>query len=148
MTTYPLVRTIYLYLFALVGLTLLTIGAVRFVYMGLKVFIFTQADKQQEIMYKQPPFASLPQERINQIAQAPVNTGLTADEKVSVEQWLADYKNWQEQNNKFDYLTSQRQNEASMNLALMLVGVPLYLFHWRLIKKDTKAKELAEKENE
>ncbi len=148
MTKYPLVRTIYLYLFALVGLTLLTIGAVRFVYMGLKVYIFTQADKQQEIMYKQPAVAPYPLEKINQITQAPANTGLTSDEKTAIEQWLVDYKNWQEQNQKFDFLTSQRQNEASMNLALILVGLPLYLFHWRLIKRETKAKEIAEKKNE
>ena len=41
---HSLVRTIYLYLFALVGLALLTIGAVRFVAMGLKAFVFTKAD--------------------------------------------------------------------------------------------------------
>jgi hypothetical protein len=148
MTKYPLVRTIYLYLFALVGLTLLTIGAVRFVYMGLKVFVFTKADQQQAIYNKMPPVAPLSIEKLNQISQQPVNTGLTADEKAQVEAWLVQYKDWQEQNKNFDAIVSQRQNEASMNLALMLVGVPLYLFHWRLIKKDTRAKELAEKKNE
>ena len=39
-THYPLIRTIYLYLFALLGLALLTIGGVRFVDMGLKAFVF------------------------------------------------------------------------------------------------------------
>ena len=141
MTKYPLVRTIYLYLFALVGLTLLTIGAVRFVYMGLKVFVFTKADQQQEIYNKMPPSAPYSLDKINQTAQAPANTGLTAEEKVIIENWLASYKTWQEQNANFDPITSQRQNEASMNLALILVGLPLYFFHWRIIKRETKQRE-------
>jgi len=48
-----LVRTIYLYIFALLGLVLLIIGGVNFVNMGLKAFIFTQADEEQRILYKQ-----------------------------------------------------------------------------------------------
>ncbi len=143
MTKYPLVRTIYLYLFALVGLTLLTIGAVRFVYMGLKVFVFTKADLQQTIYNKMPPIAPVSIEKLNQTTQQPANTGLSADEKAQIQQWLTQYKDWQIQNDKFDPLVSQRQNEASMNLALILVGLPLYFFHWRIIKRETKQREAA-----
>ncbi len=143
MTRYPLVRTIYLYLFALVGLTLLTIGTVRFVYMGLKVFVFTQADQQQIIYNKMPPSAPYSIEKLNQAAGQPVNTGLTAEEKVNLEQWLVQYSDWKVQNDKFDPIVSQRQNEASMNLALILVGLPLYFFHWRIIRQETKQREVA-----
>ncbi|GAG22415.1 unnamed protein product, partial [marine sediment metagenome] len=52
---HPLVRTIYLYLFALVGLALLTIGAVRFVDMGLKAFVFTKAEELQRLYEAMPP---------------------------------------------------------------------------------------------
>jgi len=141
MTKYPLVRTIYLYLFALVGLTLLTIGAVRFVYMGLKIFVFTKADQQQEIYNRMPPSAPFALDKINQVAQAPANTGLSAEEKMMIESWLTSYKTWEEQNAKFDPIVSQRQDEASMNLALILVGLPLYFFHWRIIRRETKQRE-------
>ena len=45
-THYPLIRTIYLYLFALLGLVLLTIGSIRFVDMALRAFVFTKADQE------------------------------------------------------------------------------------------------------
>jgi len=49
MEKHSLVRTIYLYLFALVGLTLLVIGTVRFVDMGLKAFVFTKAEQAEKV---------------------------------------------------------------------------------------------------
>lgn len=52
---YPLIRTIYLYLFALLGLVLLTIGGVRFVDMGLKAFVFTKAEEEVRLIYDQVP---------------------------------------------------------------------------------------------
>ena len=31
---------------------------------------------------------------------------------------------------------SNRQREAAESIAFVLVGVPLYFYHWRVIKKD------------
>lgn len=39
------VRLIYLYLFSLIGLLIVVIGTVRMVDLGLKVFVFKDADK-------------------------------------------------------------------------------------------------------
>lgn len=44
MNKYPLIRKIYLYLFALIGLVLITIGSVQLINLGLKVYVFTKAD--------------------------------------------------------------------------------------------------------
>lgn len=131
---YPLIRTIYLYLFALLGLVLLTIGGVRFIDMGLKAFIFTKAEEEQRIMYKEPPFAPMAAPRLEKLSE---EKELSPEEKVLAKQWLADYKAWQENRSKVDPVTAQRHRNASLNLALILVGLPLYLYHWRLIKKET-----------
>jgi len=55
MKKHSLVRTIYLYIFALLGLVLLIIGGVNFLNMGLKAFIFTQAEEEQRLLYKEMP---------------------------------------------------------------------------------------------
>ena len=68
---------------------------------------------------------------------------MTPDEKTAIVQWLADYNSWKEQRDKLDPITSQRQRDASSNLAMILVGLPLYFFHWRIIRKDANAKGLA-----
>jgi len=140
MNNYPLVRTIYLYLFALLGLVLMTIGGVRFIDMGLKAFIFTKAEEEQRLYNKQPPMP-IQIERIEKIATTQDTTDLTDDEKATIRQWLNDYKSWQEQQSKFDYIISKRHKDASFNLALIIVGLPLYLYHWGIIKRETKRKK-------
>ena len=138
MKHYPLIRTIYLYLFTLLGLVLLTIGGVRFVDMGLKAFVFTKAEEEQRLIYKQPSYIPYPVQRIEEFQEG---EGLSEEEKVAIKQWLADYKDWKERRSQIDPVTARRHRDASFNLALILIGFPLYLYHWRIIRKETKNKE-------
>jgi len=140
MKHYPLIRTIYLYLFALFGLVLLTISGVRFVDMGLKAFIFTKAEEEQRLIYQQIPIPySVPRiEKFQQEIEEEKEVCLSEEEKVNIEQWLADYKDWKEKRSKIDYVIARRHREASLNLAMILIGLPLYLYHWRIIKRETK----------
>jgi hypothetical protein len=139
MEKHSLVRTVYLYIFAMLGLVLLTIGGVRFADMGLKAFVFTKADEEQRLYNKQPSFAPMPTDKIESLA-SDSQTTLSESERQSIQQWLSDYKNWQEQRANIDPITAQRHRDASLNLALILIGLPLYLYHWATIKKDAKAK--------
>jgi len=142
MEKHPLIRTIYLYLFAIVGLVLLVIGTVRFLDMGLKAFIFKQADAPERLMQKfscQNVFyapVSLEKLDVNQ-----TSTVFTAEEQTAIKTFLDNYKKCQEEGANINYVTSQRQRDASSNLAMILVGLPLYLYHWRVISKETKKRE-------
>lgn len=149
MKKYTLVRTIYLYIFALLGLVLLIIGSVNFLNMGLKAFIFTQADEESRIFSKQIPIPTVPRiENIGQDIEEGKDICLSAEEKVYVESWLADYNNWKESMSKIDPITSRRHRDASINLSLILIGLPLYLYHWRIIKKETEEKEKINKDED
>jgi hypothetical protein len=130
----PLIRTIYLYLFALVGLALLAIGTVRLVDLGMKALIFTQADQSQRIYARMPPSAPIPNEKID---KAQASADLTPEEKAALKQWLVDYQTWQDAQAKLDPVQEQRQRDASTSLALLFVGLPLYLYHWGTIRKET-----------
>jgi len=131
------VRTVYLYLFALVGLAVLVIGGVRFIDMGLKAFVFTQAEEEQRFFSPQPPMP-YPLEVVENLQD---EEGLSEEQKAAIQRWLADYENWKEKSSNFDYLTARRHRDASLNLALILVGFPLYFFHWRIIKRELKKEE-------
>jgi len=136
MAKYSLVRTIYLYLFAILGLVLMTIGSVRFLDMALKAFVFTQAEEEERAMYKEPFYAPMPVDRLE---KASIGTAtLSVEEKANLTQWLGEYKNWKETRSKVDLVVARRHRNASLNLAMMLIGLPLYLFHWRVIQKETK----------
>jgi hypothetical protein len=140
-----LIRTIYLYLFAIVGLTLLVIAGVNFLNMGLKAFIFTKADDQLRIDYKQMPMAPVAVEKLNQISQDTSQgkqVTLSENEVQQIDQWLADYKNYQETRAKIDPVSTQRQQSASINLAMIIIGLPLYLYHWGIIRRETKKQEI------
>ena len=131
---YPLIRTIYLYVFALVGLILVIIAGVRFLDMGLKYFIFTEAEQEQRIAELRPP-SSYSLEKVEEIKN---NEELTDEQRKAINQWVEDYRNWEEKSKEVNPVTSRRHREASNNLAMILIGLPLYLYHWNLIKKETK----------
>lgn len=137
-----LIRTIYLYLFTIVGLALLTAGGVRFVSMGLKAFVFTKADEPQRIQQKYYNYISAPIP-VATVEKYQEGKELSEEEKATVKQLLEDYKKWQEESAKIDYVTSERHRDAATNLALILVGLPLYLYHWSVIKRETKEKNQA-----
>ncbi len=143
MQHYPLIRTIYLYLFSILGLVLLTIGGVRFVDMGLKAFVFTKAEEEQRLIHQQAPIPySVPRiEKFQQEIEEGKEICLSEEEKTNIEYWLADYKDWKERRSKIDYVTARRHRDASLNLAMILIGFPLYLYHWRIIKRETKNRE-------
>ena len=131
------IRTIYLYLFALLGLIFLTIGCVRFLDMGLKAFVFTKAEEEQRMNYKQPP---VNYEMIQRLEKVSTEEGeeFSDKEKIQIKNMIESYKKWEEEVDKIDPITSRRHRDASINLSLMLVGLPLYLYHWFVIKKETK----------
>lgn len=106
----PLIRKIYLYLFALVGLFMITVGSARLVNLALKVYIFQEADRYYE--YPVPR---------------------TIDEKAGGTT-QPDPKELEEFNRK--QTRSQRQRELAESLAWILVGLPLWLYHWTVIKKE------------
>lgn len=114
MNKHPLIRKIYLYIFALVGLVLITIGCVRLVGLALKTYIFTKADVYYEYPAAKP--VSAPGKEVEYV-QPP---------KEEIEA----YQNEQR--------TSDRQRDAAESLAMIVIGIPLYLYHWSVIKKDKK----------
>ena len=135
-----LVRTIYLYIFTLLGLVLLIIGGVNFLNMGLKAFIFTQAEEEQRILYKQipTPFSASKIDNLEKEIDEENQVCLSEEEKSNIENWLIDYNNWKETNLKIDPVVARRHRDASLNLSLILIGFPLYLYHWRIIKREIK----------
>lgn len=128
------VRTVYLYMMALLGLVLLTIGGVRMLDLGLKAFVFTQAEQEQRVSMLQPPMPVM-MERMERIDRGD-EPDLTPQERAAVRQWLQDYERWREQADRVDPITSRRQRTASSALALILIGLPLYGYHWRLIRRE------------
>lgn len=112
------IRLLYLYLFSFVGLIITVFGAVRLIELGLKVYIFKDADKY-EYSYVKPVYPPDDEMRIS-----------TEEAKMQEEEQKA----IQDREN-----TRQRQREAAGALAMIIVGFPLYKYHWSVIQKENKS---------
>jgi hypothetical protein len=104
------VRLIYLYLFSFVGLLTVVIGSVRLVDLGLKVFVFPDADRYE---FTSPKIPGEP---------SPVN-----EEEMKMQAARDQTRN--------------RQRDLSNSIAMIAVGLPLYLYHWKTIQKENKSKK-------
>ncbi len=62
--------------------------------------------------------------------------GLTDVEKASVRSWIADYERWDEQRAAYDAVAARRERQLATALALVFVGIPVYLYHWLTIRKE------------
>lgn len=136
MKTPSVVRTVYLYLFSLIGLCLIVIGGVRLVDMGLKAFIFTAADESRKISMTTPPYPPTSDAKLS--ADKDV---LTEEDKAAIERWRVDYENWKTVESKRDYVKEERSRNAAESIALILVGLPLYFYHWSTVRKEHSKKD-------
>lgn len=132
MQTRSRVRTVYLYGVSLLGIVLLTIGTVRLVDLGLKALVFTGAEEDERFYAMQPPPPPVRIERLGVAGEA----DLDAEERAMLRQWIADYRLWKERTSRIDPVSARRQRTASSSLALVLIGLPLYLYHWRLVRRE------------
>jgi hypothetical protein len=148
MKRHPLVRTIYLYLFTLVGLTLLTIGVVQLVGLGLKIYVFPMAEEE---LYKPVVPLLVPGESTGEATADDIQkmaevcqseSSLSKEQQDLLGSWLEDYQEQKESRlGSEDIKMIKRQRTAAWALALILIGLPLYLYHWLTIKKEIKKEE-------
>lgn len=105
------IKLLYLYLFSFIGLLVSVIGSIQLVDLALKVYVFKEADRYE---YAIPQKITTPEGK----------------EIKRSEEEIKEEKRIQESEYK-----KQRQRQASTAISMILVGFPLYLYHWSLIKK-------------
>lgn len=101
-------RLLYLYLFSFVGLIITVIGGIQIVDLTLKTYVF----QVSEYSYYPEPM--------------PVEGG-----KPTISPDEAKKRN-------DDEAANQRKRQLSNSLAMIVIGTPLYLYHWKTIKKENK----------
>lgn len=126
---FSFIKLIYLYLFSALGLILVIMGSVKLIDLSLKILIFKEAEKT-EIYNFPPPLMPIPV-----LEKIKTNGTFNKEEKQLFEDWSTRYKNWLEQQKKINLILARRQKEASNSISLILVGAPLYLYHWRILRK-------------
>lgn len=162
-TTKNVIRTVYLYLFALVGLILTIIGGVIIVNNLLKTYIFKSAEMNYNNYYVSQPAsidskfaasisadmkdtkAAVEKIKVKEESASTDDKQLTEEQLKTLDTWLTDYKNWsesetkrQEMESKRDYVKESRERDMANALSMIIVGFPIYLIHWFIIVRDIK----------
>ncbi|MFW5951647.1 MAG: hypothetical protein ACOCVZ_05975 [Gemmatimonadota bacterium] len=127
------IRPVYLYLFSLLGLVLITIGSVQLVGLALRTYVLTDADAEVRIRYGPEPPAAVARERIEGLEG---DTTLAPATREALNRWAREYERAREARESLDPVRSRRQREAAGAIALLVVGLPLYIYHWRTIRRE------------
>lgn len=109
------IRILYLYLFSFVGLLITVIGSIQLVDLGIKTFIFKDADRYVNTY-----------ESVPNIKDGLVNT--STEEAKLIKQQRDDAEKINNERNK--------QRQMATSLSMILVGAPLYFYHWKKIQKE------------
>ncbi len=129
----PIIRQLYLYAVAIVSLGLVIVGTSSFIDMSLRAFVFKAADKDSYMMQKMPSMPYFSETAMNNLAK---NASLSELEQGEVRSWLEQYRELNKYNEGRDPIAAERSRTAARSLAMILVGLPLYLYHWLVIRKD------------
>ncbi len=135
----PWIRTVYLYLMTTIGIVVFIIGAVTILNLLLKIFIFTQADA--DYYSKVGPTPIILEREIGQAQAVKDCDELTEGDKEQISAWLVNYQEQQAEEAAIERKRAQRERDAARSLAMILVGLPVWLFHWRIIQRDRKREE-------
>jgi len=118
-----LIKTIYFYTVSLIGLMMIAFSVADLVNLGLKTWVFPKADLNE---YKEPPCAVM-------IIKDP-------NLKETEEQFQTRIKQCEEgRMNEAEARAIRNQRDAVRDISFLVVGIPLFLYHWITIRKEKEA---------
>jgi hypothetical protein len=105
-------RLLYLYLFSFVGLIIVVFGSIQLVDLAITTYIFPDADNYY---YQSAPRKVTEEGIMDEI-----------DEEALRQQQEEDSRR-------------NKQRRLANTVAMLVVGTPLYMYHWKTIQKEAKA---------
>lgn len=132
-------RSFYYYGFALVGLVMIVVTGIMLINLGLKTWVFPKA-AEDYAPYGMPPVSVVtvsgpelaPYQSIKNCSE---KCGLTADDVALVDQWIKDTNDVRK--NTYPQGTN-RQRDLATELPIFAAGLPLFLYHFMSIRRQTK----------
>ncbi len=113
------IKKVYLYLVSLVSLVILIIAGIMLINLALTTWVFTKADQNY---YASPMYVNC--EAIDETSRKmePACTDPDYAEK--------------EERRAMDDRAAQKQRSAAQALAMIIIAAPVFLYHWKLARKE------------
>jgi hypothetical protein len=130
------VRSVYFYYVAFAGLVLAVVSAAILLNTGLKSIAGVTEDSPKPI--PQPLNTDDPNTQfVQSIVRCAPLCGFSAEEVALAQRWPMDYQK------QFSYHlsgTSKTQGDLAQNIPLLLVGIPLFWYHFAVVRREGTAK--------
>lgn len=127
------IRSLYFYFIAFGGLLVAVIGAGGAINIGLNALLKTTTDINGNI--SEPVPATYDNGGVQSIIACSDKCGFSADDTALANQWLTDAKGYADRQN---VTTGKTANDLSIYLPLLLVGIPLFWYHFARIRRETQ----------
>ncbi|HLD31198.1 MAG TPA: hypothetical protein VJB41_03330 [Patescibacteria group bacterium] len=135
------VKNIYFYLVSLIALMMIVYGTVDILRLGLTTWVFTKANQLDQYggMSMPPSYPMYTMAEKGEVipAKCQEKCDLTAEEKQQLKYWQQDYKNWEEREKTLP--AAQKQRKAVTDISMLVVAIPLFIFHWLATGKLEKS---------
>lgn len=116
------IKSIYFYLVSFVALMMVVFSTADIINIALKTWVFTKADNER---YYSPP-CEPPVYPIERGAKVPA----PVFDKAACEKQTEENKKNEEANR-----VARKQQSVVRDLSMILVGIPLFLMHWRIVRR-------------
>ena len=116
-----LIKNLYLYLVSFVALMMVVFSTADVINIALRTYIFTKADKD---------FYSYPEAICEPVKALPAAGTTTPPSRCSTSE--------DQQKRADDNRAGQRQRDLVRDISMILVGVPLFGYHWRLARRKAE----------
>jgi len=116
------IKTVYFYLVSIISLFMVVFAAADLVNLGLTTWVFTKADRN--------PYPMMPcSAQIYKDPAAPQNEEMYRQQIAQCEE---------NQKNDKEAQSIQKQKDAVRDISFLVVGIPLFLYHWTTIRRESK----------
>lgn len=114
------IKTVYFYLVSLIALFMIVFAAADLINLGLKVWVFPKADQPEYV--EQPCALSM--------GRAPDMKEVDYQQQIKIcEAGRLD---------EAERRAIQHQRDAVRDLSFLIVGIPLFAYHWRIIRQESR----------
>ena len=138
------IRSLYFYIASLITLAIVVGSLIFLINLGLKAWVFPKADYGFS-SYLGSPTGLYFEQPVAQGVAKPIqlSEGLTCDDKCtltdvqksSIDSWKTNYKSWQESKTNPG---SRRMRDMVAALSFLIVALPFFIIHFRIVQKDAK----------
>ncbi len=107
------IKKVYLYLVSLISLVILVIAGIMLINLALRTWVFPKADTNYYTYC--PPMEE----------KTPAGDMVSQPRECTDDQYAKDSR------------TAQKQRDAAQAVAMILVATPVFLYHWKLARKES-----------